>query len=103
MYSFDALPARTVAILAAGLREDSRIMLKVSGSRLAPGTLFSATMIDQLNTLIWMRTEDGTKGRNRPKSVVDALLQRESGSAVTAYGSAAEWEAAREKILKGGE
>ena len=36
-------------------------------------TMLRAAMVDQLSIMVWMQTEDGVKGRNRPKSVMQAL------------------------------
>ena len=32
-------------------------------------TMLAAASVDALNRLVWMKTEDGTKGRNPPKPV----------------------------------
>lgn len=34
------------------------------------GNMLSAAAVDALNMLVWMKTEDATKGRNRPSRIV---------------------------------
>mgnify|MGYP004476455581 FL=1 len=37
-------------------------------------TLLNAKAVDLLNLLVWLKTTDAETGRNRPKSLVDLLL-----------------------------
>lgn len=67
---------RKLAVLACGLRDDSRIKKKLSGVAVDTSLLLLAHAVDRLSWLVWAKTKDGQKGRNKPKSVVDALLQR---------------------------
>ncbi|WP_246880451.1 DUF5361 domain-containing protein [Sporosarcina sp. 6E9] len=41
-------------------------------------TLLLAGMSDRLSTLLWFKTEDGQKGKNRPASIIDMLTNRKS-------------------------
>ena len=70
---YRALPMRTAAALASGLSEDSRIMRKITGRRIDTKTLLLAGILDRLTTLVWFKTEDGLKGRNRPESVLASI------------------------------
>ena len=62
-----------IGTLAAGLRDDSRIKMKVSGERLSISQLLAAMTVDKLANLVWMQSKDGVKGRNKPVSVVEQL------------------------------
>lgn len=64
---------RQAAILCAGLRDDSRTKMRLAGMAVDQATLLQAAMVDQLSMMVWMQTADGAKGRNRPKSVMQAL------------------------------
>lgn len=79
-----ALPARTAATLAMGLGPDSRIMQKISGTPANADTLLLTMIADALHVLIWQNTRDGVKGRNRPKSILQTILdgspERETSS-----------------------
>lgn len=70
-----ALPVITFATLACGLRADSRIMLKLRGQSIADSTLLLASAVDRLSFLAWAQTEDARHGRNRPNSIVTAMLE----------------------------
>ena len=71
-----ALPLRTAAALSAGLREDSRIKMKIAGMKADQDTLLLAAAVDRLSLLMWAKTKDGQKGRNPPKSIFDELTRR---------------------------
>ena len=70
---YRALSLKTAAALASGLSEDSRIMRKITGRRIDTKTLLLAGILDRLTTLVWFKTEDGLKGRNRPESVLASI------------------------------
>ena len=69
------LPVTTLAILACGLRADSRIMLKMRGQSIDDNTLLLASAVDRLSFLAWAKTEDARHGRNRPASIVMTMLE----------------------------
>ena len=95
-----ALPARQAALFACGLPEGSRIVRKISGSKAAPETLLLALIADALRILIWQNTEDGHKGRNVPRSILDTLTGGSSGSGL-GFESAEEFEAWRASMMNG--
>lgn len=66
-------PISYIADLAAGLKDDSRIKLKISDRRLSLEQVLQTFIIDKLSTLIWQNTKDGHKGRNFPKSLYRTL------------------------------
>lgn len=67
------LPATLAATLAAGLRENARVKMQISGSRATAETLLLATCADALKVLIWQNTRDGSKGVRPPSSILAAL------------------------------
>ncbi len=95
---YRALPASLLATLAVGLREDSRIKMRLSGAKAKRSELLLAAAVDRLSMLLWSKTEDGRNGTNRPKSVLDALLGKDRDPKdIQAYDSAeafeSDWEA----------
>lgn len=72
-----ALPVRTAAALACGLEADSRIMRKISGAPADVKTLLLAMIADALHVLAWQNTQDGAKGRNKPKSLLKTILGKD--------------------------
>ena len=67
---------------------------------LAGGLL--GAMADSLQLLVWSKTKDAQHGRNRPTPVLDTLLGTAHRRKVTGFATAAEFEAAKAEILKGG-
>lgn len=83
IYDIWAHPCEYVAMLAAGLRDNSRIKIKQSGLRISPELFALGAAVDRLTTLVWFKTEDGHKGVNRPASVLKML----SGERTTERGN----------------
>lgn len=68
-----ALPATTAATLAQGLPENSRSKRTASGMKISMETALLAVIADRLGLLVWMQTEDGRGGENRPTSILGLL------------------------------
>lgn len=97
IYNWRALPLRTSAVLAAGLREDSRIRMKLSGMNVPLNTLLQAMATDRLSILVWQQTDDGHNGRRKPKMIVDALTgDRETA----AFASGSDFMKRRQQIIE---
>jgi len=106
IYDYRQLPVSKVAVFAVGLSHNSRIKLKMSGLNMSVETIILARIADDLSTLVWFNSEDGQKGRNRPKRLLDLLLSNETEQKdddILAFDSGEEFEAYRNKLLKGGE
>ena len=73
IYDYRARPVRQAAALAAGLGEGSRIWKKLNGFEFSLSTILMAEAVDALNMLVWFQTEDASKGKNRPESVLRVL------------------------------
>ena len=98
VFDYKSLPVRLSATLAVGLPADSRIMRKLSGQKQTTEVLLLANIADALNLLVWFKTKDGQKNRNRPKSVLQSLL--EEPTQYEAFDSIEAYEAARKKIME---
>lgn len=85
VYNYRGLPLRYAAVLACGLRDNSRIKMKMTKAQVSTDTMLSAVIADAVNLLVWMQTKDGRKNRNRPKSLVDIMTnpQREKSRVMT--------------------
>ncbi len=101
MLDYEALPPRTAAALFAGLRDDARIMLRLAGAKNGTDRLLRACIADRLGLLVWAKTEDGRRARNRPQSLVELLTgdAAEHGG-VKAFADGEAFEAARAKLLQ---
>lgn len=100
--NYRGLPAKLLATLACGLRENSRIKMKMANLSVSKADMLMAAAVDKLAFLVWAQTEDGQKGRNRPKSVLQLFLgENEDESQLMTFNSGEEFKQARQKILKG--
>lgn len=97
IYDLKRLPLTTVAALAVGLRDNSRIKMRMTGAQASTEIMLMAAMVDRLSLLVWFQTKDGEKGRNRPKSIIDALDSKESNTVT--YESGEDFIKAREELL----
>ncbi|MGT2800862.1 hypothetical protein Javan290_0019 [Streptococcus phage Javan290] len=102
---YRALPASKVAILAGGLRDDSRIKMILSHQEIAFDTLVLAGILDRLSLLYWAQTKDGQKGANPPVSIVNKLLHKEVERQELVFSSGEDFEKAKRALLEkiGGE
>lgn len=99
IYNLRALPVSLLATLAVGLRENSRIKMRISSEKLPKNELFLAAIVDRLSLLVWAKTQDGQKGINRPASVLDLLVGGEHDNGdVEAFESADDFEGEWERI-----
>lgn len=105
VYDYRSLPPYRAAILACGLREDSRTKQQLSGRVYPPASELLLLLYDRVNWLRWAQTKDGRRGENYPESLYAECmgLKTEPESNVRAYDSAEDFEAAKRMILEGGE
>ena len=101
IYNYRQLPPATVAIFAIGLRDDSRIKMKLSGAKVSPNILLLSGIVDRLNLILWSKTKDGSKGINKPKSILEHLYEKESD--VSAFASGKEFEEERNRLIRSAE
>lgn len=102
--NYRALPVKTVALLASGLRDSARIKVKLCGQRAPIETILLAAAVDRLTLLLWLKTEDGQKNRHRPKAIAPQFIKDEEETDTIAFDSIEEFEKKRIEILgrKGG-
>ena len=96
IYDMRALPVSVLATLSVGLRENSRIKMRLAGETVPRSDLLLAAIVDRLSLLIWMQSEDGRSGVNRPKSVFDALqgvTEESKDGPLAAFETAGDFEA----------
>lgn len=104
IYDWRSIPARTAATLAAGLRDTSRIHLKMAGMPCSFERLLLAGVFDAARVANWQRTKDGQTGRSKPEMVVRQILksgQKNDAQAVEAFTDGDAFKQAREKLLNG--
>lgn len=96
---YRALPARQAALFACGLREDSRIGMKMSGTPASAEIMLLAAIADAVRILYWQNTENGHKGRKQPRSILDLITGSREGEG-EGFDSAAAFEAWRAEMLR---
>ena len=77
IYDYKQLPLNQVAVLAYGLRDDSRIKQIMSNQIVPLEPTLLASIVDRLSLSLWLQTKDGQKGVNRPASIADQLIKRD--------------------------
>lgn len=100
IYNYRELPLDLVATLCFGLRDNSRIKLKMGGTMFDTNTMLIASALDGINTLCWMQTEDAKKGRNRPPSIVKALTDQNKPKEYISFRSIDDFERMRHTIME---
>lgn len=101
IYDYRRLPPLTVAVFSLGLRENSRIKMKLSGQTVPLETMLLAGIYDRLSMLVWFQTKDGQKGLNRPTSLISLLLKKEQENDIVAFSSGEEFEKERRRLIGG--
>ena len=102
IYDYEQLPLKTVAALAIGLRDDSRIKMKLSGAKVPTNTLLLAQIADAMNTLVWMSSKDCRNNSKRPKSLVEAIMNPKQDEKPMKFESGAKFETYRNALLRKG-
>ncbi len=95
IFDLRALPVSTLATLAVGLREDSRIKRKLLGNQPTMTEMLLAAVFDKLSILAWLWSKDGQTGDNRPESLLSAILgeKTENSGAAQTFETGEEFEA----------
>lgn len=99
IYDYKQLPVTLVAILACGLKNDSRVKLQMSQSKYTVEQSLLVGILDRLTLLVYAKTKDAQKGKNYPKLLGASLTSEKE---VIGFTSGKDFEEARNKILKGG-
>lgn len=99
IYDYTRVPVKTLGILSAGLRENSRIRQKLEGIKTDPETIIMAKIYDVVNTILWTKTKDAEKGRNQPKSIAKMFIVSDEPEPAS-YANGTEYKKARAEIIK---
>lgn len=99
IFDFRALPVSLLATLAVGLRDNSRIKMRMSGARVSRTEMMLAASLDRLSMLWWAQTEDGRNNVNRPASILALITgEKKTESDVETFDTADDFESAWEQI-----
>lgn len=104
IYDFKELPAKKVALFSVGLRENSRIKMKLSKVKMPMDALLLAKISDELAMYLWARS--GGKEDSKPSIILPRLftdyVDDQGNKEIMAFDSGADFEKERLRILKGG-
>lgn len=105
IYDYRRLPLKMVAVFSFGLKDDSRIKMKLNGMEVPFETMLLASAVDRLSTLVWQQTKDGMDGKNYPLSIVAMLTNAQTNkenSNVTSFATGEDFMKERKRLLKKG-
>lgn len=88
------MPLTLAATLAAGLRDDSRIKMKMSGARVNNEIWLLASAVDRLSVLVWQQSKDGAAGRNYPELITQKLIDLDEPDEIMGFDSGEDFEKA---------
>lgn len=63
-------------------------------------TMLLASAVDKLSLLLWVKTKDGAKNRNRPKMILE-MLQTDPAQDITAFSTPELFENMWEQLAGG--
>ncbi len=75
--------------------------MALSGQKVPLNTFLLAAAVDALSIMVWQKTNDGQKGKNKPKSIVDSLTRDKRESEIVAFDTGEEFEKVRRELLNG--
>lgn len=101
IYDISSYPARYIATLAHGLREDSRVKLAISDVKIGLDTLLAASIADSCQFIAWSKTESAQNNENRPPQMLKVLLgiKEEKQSDIMSFATPEDFEEARAKLI----
>ena len=101
IYDYRRLPVTRVAVFSYGLRDDSRIKMKMNEQVASYEQQVLADIRDRVALLLWSKTKDAQKGKNQP-----ALLSQKLTSSTknvkdfSSFESGKDFEEARRKLVQ---
>lgn len=102
IYDYRALTPERVALFSIGLRDNSRIKLKISGQNYPLELLLLASAVDRLSMILWSKSKDAERNTNRPESIVAKLTEVQKEKDFEVFNSPEEFEEAMARINKKG-
>lgn len=102
IYDLWALPVETLAVLASGLRDDSRIKMKIAGLNYIPIAFLAPRIADCLSLILYGLSEDAKYKRNVPTMFTDIMAgNTKKENNVRGFASGEEFMAYRARLLNG--
>lgn len=100
IYDYKQLPVKTIAVFSVGLRNSSRIKMKLSNQHIDLDTIILANISDKLSFWLWGQSKDGQKGINKPISLVETMMNtNKKKKEILAFNSGEDFEKRRNEII----
>lgn len=99
IYDYRMLPPKTVATLVLGLREDSRVMMKISKARLSYKDSILALIFDGVLAVNYKLGHK--KGQEKPKSLYKKLTEVQKKDELRSFRTPEEYEKWRKEHTDG--
>lgn len=99
--NYRSLPIHLVATLCVGLRENSRIKMKMADITVTFEKIVLAGIWDKVNLLYWSKTKDGSKNRNCPESIAAKLMKSKEPKQLIAFDDGKAFLEYRQKLIGG--
>lgn len=99
IYNYRELPLKKVALFSVGLRENSRIKLRISNQKYMLSDLLLANAVDRLSLLIWIVT--GAKKNKQPDLITPKMsIENCKDDSTMVFTSGEDFERKRKEILE---
>ena len=73
--------------------------MKMIGAELTRSELLQTVIADYLALIVWSKTRDGQKGRNKPKPLRDVITKGKNNSDIVGFTTHDDFERVRQQIL----
>lgn len=101
MFNYREFSPVLVGTLFLGLREDSRTKMHLTDQKITLEQSLLAVIADNLSFLSWSKTKDAENGMNRPKSILNRLLNGTAEKEILEFDSLDEFEKEKQRIIGG--
>lgn len=98
IYNYKALPLQTVGVLACGLRDNSRIKMKMSDMKVDSDTILNAIIADRLAVISWQIAGDANNPH--PESIYQKLMGYEKETNNMSFDTGDDFLEYRETLLR---
>ena len=95
IYDYGSLPVQLVATLSAGLRDNSRIKMRLAGAPAPQDILLLAAIADRVEMFRYGFSDQKNKP---PASILEEMYGRTSADGVQGFDTAEEFEAALARL-----
>ena len=99
IYNYRELPLLLCATYAVGLRENSRIKMKMTESEMGLTDTLLAGIFDRLSLLVYSQTADAQKGINYPKLIMSSITDKKDKPS-QGFATGEDYEKERKRILQ---